>query len=572
MLNEMARARTIANLWRDAVAAGHPDPAYLHQVDGEWVEVTWAEAARAVDELANGLLALGVERGDAFALLARTNLEWSLFDFALALVGAVGAPIYASSSPRDVRYVLEHSEAVGVLVEDDDQRAKVAGADVTHIISFGELDALRERGRGHAASHPGELDERADAIGEDDLFTFIYTSGTTGPPKACMIRHRNYYAMVQKGDEVEGGRLTEPGDVMLLYLPLAHNYGRLLHLSAAYVGYTIAFLPDPLLAAAELPRVRPHLFPSVPRVYEKIHTAVVARFEETRGVQKALIDWALRVGYRVSRLRQAKQPVPRGLLVQHRIADRLVYRKVKARLGGRLRYANAGGAPLSRDIAEFFHAIDILILEGYGLSEVTTAATVNRRDDFKFGTVGKALPGVELRIAGDGEILIRSNTVFAGYYHDEAATNDVLDEEGFVHTGDIGHLDDDGFLVITDRKKDIIVTAGGKNVAPQNLENELKAHRVISQAIVVGDRRPYIAALVTIDPEFDGADPQAEVRKAVDAVNDGRSRFEQIKRFAILPRDFALEHDEVTPTLKLRRKVILEHFAREAEALYEPGG
>jgi long-chain acyl-CoA synthetase len=571
MLNQMVD-RTIANLWRDAVAAGHPDPAYLHQVDGEWVDVTWAEAARAVDELANGLLALGVERGDAFALLARTNLEWALFDFALALVGAVGAPIYASSSPRDVRYVLEHSEAVGVLVEDDDQRAKVAGADVTHIISFGELDALRERGRGHAASHPGELNARADSIGEDDLFTFIYTSGTTGPPKACMIRHRNYYAMVQKGDEVEGGRLTEPGDVMLLYLPLAHNYGRLLHLSAAYVGYTIAFLPDPLLAAAELPRVRPHLFPSVPRVYEKIHTAVVAKFEETRGVQKALIDWALRVGYRVSRLRQAKQPVPRGLLVQHRVADRLVYRKVKARLGGRLRYANAGGAPLSRDIAEFFHAIDILILEGYGLSEVTTAATVNRRDDFKFGTVGKALPGVELRIAGDGEILIRSNTVFAGYYHDEAATNDVLDEEGFVHTGDIGHLDDDGFLVITDRKKDIIVTAGGKNVAPQNLENELKAHRVISQAIVVGDRRPYIAALVTIDPEFDGADPQAEVRKAVDAVNDGRSRFEQIKRFAILPRDFALEHDEVTPTLKLRRKVILENFAREAEALYEPGG
>ncbi len=568
----MARARTIANLWRDAVAAGHPDPAYLHQVDGEWVGVTWAEAARAVDELANGLLALGVERGDAFALLARTNLEWSLFDFALALVGAVGAPIYASSSPRDARYVLEHSEAVGVLVEDDDQRAKVAGSDVTHIISFDELDALRERGRDHAASHPGDLSARADSIGEDDLFTFIYTSGTTGPPKACMIRHRNYYAMVQKGDEVEGGRLTEPGDVMLLYLPLAHNYGRLLHLSASYVGYTIAFLPDPLLAAVELPRVRPHLFPSVPRVYEKIHTAVVAKFEETRGVQKALIEWALRVGYRVSKLRQAKQPVPRGLLVQHRIADRLVYRKVKARLGGRLRYANAGGAPLSRDIAEFFHAIDILILEGYGLSEVTTAATVNRRDDFKFGTVGKALPGVELRIARDGEILIRSNTVFAGYYHDEAATSDVLDDEGFVHTGDIGHLDDDGFLVITDRKKDIIVTAGGKNVAPQNLENELKAHRVISQAIVVGDRRPYIAALVTIDPEFDGADPQAEVRKAVDAVNDGRSRFEQIKRFAILPRDFALEHDEVTPTLKLRRKVILEHFAREADALYEPGG
>jgi long-chain acyl-CoA synthetase len=564
----MTRARTIANLWRDAVAAAHPDPAYLHEVDGDWVEVTWAEAARAVEELANGLLALGVKRGDAFALLARTNLEWSLFDFALALVGAVGAPIYASSSPRDAQYVLEHSEAVGVLVEDDEQRAKVAGSSVRHVISFAELDALRERGREHAASHPGALDARADSIGEDDLFTFIYTSGTTGPPKACMIRHRNYYAMVQKADEMEG-RLTEPGDVMLLYLPLAHNYGRLLHLSAVYIGYTIAFLPDPLRAAVELPRVRPHLFPSVPRVYEKIHTAVVAKFDEATGLRRTLIRWAMRVGYRVSKLRQAKQPVPPGLLLQHRIADRLVYRKVKARLGGRLRVANAGGAPLSRDIAEFFHAIDILILEGYGLSEVTTAATVNRADDFKFGTVGRALPGVELRIAGDGEILIRSNTVFAGYYRDEAATNDVLDDEGFVHTGDIGHLDDDGFLVITDRKKDIIVTAGGKNVAPQNLENELKAHRVISQAIVVGDRKPYIAVLVTIDPDFDGGDTQAEVRKAVDAVNEGRSRFEQIKRFAILPRDFALEHDEVTPTLKLRRKVILEHFAREAEGLYE---
>jgi long-chain acyl-CoA synthetase len=568
MVMATARAETIANLWRDAVAAGHPDPAYLHLVDGEWAPVTWAEAARAVDEIAHGLLALGIERGQSFAILARTNLEWSLFDFALALVGAVGAPIYASSSERDVRYVLEHAEAVGVLVEDEDQHAKVAGSGVRHVISFADLDALRERGRAHATEHPGALDLRADAIGEDDLFTFIYTSGTTGPPKACMIRHRNYYAMVRKGDEMEG-RLTQPGDMMLLYLPLAHNYGRLLHLSAAYTGYTIAFLADPLRAAVELPRVRPHLFPSVPRVYEKIHGAVLAKFDEETGARRSLIDWAMRVGYRVSRLRQEKRPVPRRLLVQHGIADRLVYSKVKARLGGRLRVANAGGAPLSRDIAEFFHALDILILEGYGLSEVTTAATVNRAEDFRFGTVGKPLPGVELRIAADGEILIRSNTVFAGYFHDEAATREVLDDEGFVHTGDIGHLDDEGFLVITDRKKDIIVTAGGKNVAPQNLENELKSHRAISHALVVGDRKPYIAALVTLDPEFADGDAHARVQRAVDAVNDGRSRYEQIKRFAILPRDFSLEEGEITPTLKLRRKVILEHFADEAEALFD---
>jgi long-chain acyl-CoA synthetase len=265
--------------------------------------------------------------------------------------------------------------------------------------------------------------------------------------------------------------------------------------------------------------------------------------------------------------------VPPLLAAQHRIADRLVYSKIKERLGGRLRVANAGGAPLAREIAEFFHAIDILILEGYGLSEVTTAATVNRPSAFRFGTVGKPLPGVELQIADDGEILIRSNTVFAGYYRDEEATRATLDEEGFVHTGDVGHVDDDGFLVITDRKKDLIVTSGGKNVAPQNLENDLKTHRIVSQAVVVGDRRPYVAALVTVDSDaVDGLDEtavHAAVQSAIDVVNADRSRFEQIKRFRVLPRDFTIEHDELTPTLKLKRKVILEHFAEDVAALYE---
>ncbi len=387
-----------------------------------------------------------------------------------------------------------------------------------------------------------------------------------------MIRHRNYYAMVQKADEMED-RLTRPGDVMLLYLPLAHNYGRLLHLSAAYTGFTTAFLPDPLRAGPELRRVRPHLFPSVPRVYEKIHTAVVGEFADQTGAKKRTVR--LGDAGRLPR-REAppgKQPVPAALLWQHRLADKLVYSKVKARLGGRLRVANAGGAPSSREIAEFFYAIDILILEGYGLSEVTTAATVNRAGDFKFGTVGKPLPGVELEFADDGEILIRSNTVFAGYYRDDEATKATLDEQGFVHTGDVGHLDEDGFLVITDRKKDIIVTAGGKNVAPQNLENELKAHRVISQVLVVGDRKPYVAALITVDPDsthdMSENDVHDAVQGAVDSVNAERSRFEQIKRFTVLPREFSLEEEEMTPTLKLRRKVILDHFAHEFAALYD---
>jgi long-chain acyl-CoA synthetase len=561
--------RTIARLWRDATAEPRPDPAYLHEVDGEWVPVSWEEAAEAVDEIANGLLALGIAKGDAFALVGRTALEWALFDFALALVGAVGAPIYSSSSERDVQYILEHSRSVGALVEDDEIEAKVGNA-VEHVVSYAGLAELRASGRAYAAAHPNDLQERTDSIDEDDLFTFIYTSGTTGPPKACMIRHRNYYAMVQKSDEFEE-RLTLPGDVLLLYLPLAHNYGRLLHLSGAYIGFTTAFLSDPMQAAAELPRVRPTLFPSVPRVYEKIYATVTARFEAETGVRRKLVDWALRVGREVSVLRQAQQPVPAGLARKHRLADRLVYSKVKERLGGRLRIANAGGAPLSRDIAEFFHSLDILILEGYGLSEVTTAATVNRPEAFKFGTVGRPMPGVELEFEPDGEILIRSNTVFAGYYRDPEATAEALDDEGFVHTGDIGHLDEDGFLVITDRKKDIIVTAGGKNVAPQNLENELKTHAIVSQALVIGDRRPYIGVLITLDPDAASDEPEAAVSRAIDAVNDGRSRFEQIKRFRILPRDFSLEHDELTPTLKIRRKVILDHFAEDVEALYSSG-
>jgi long-chain acyl-CoA synthetase len=569
----MADGRTIANLWLNAVRDTHSGTAYLHEVDGEWRAVSWAEAAQAVEELANGLLALGVEKGEAFGLLARTSLQWALLDFALALVGAVGAPVYASSSARDVRYLLEHSDAVGVLAEDDVQRAKVDETTLRYVLTFDDLPGLRTDGRAFAANHPDALAERVASIGEDDLFTFIYTSGTTGPPKACMIRHRNYYAMVQKGDELDD-RLSAPGDVMLLYLPLAHNYGRLLHLSAAYVGFTIAFLSDPLRAGTELQRVRPTLFPSVPRVYEKIHTAVMTEFAELHGARRRVANWSLNVGRRVSRLRQQGSPVPPLLAAQHRVADRLVYSKIKERLGGRLRIANAGGAPLGREIAEFFHALDILILEGYGLSEVTTAATVNRPNDYRFGTVGKPLPGVELRIAADGEILIRSNTVFAGYYHDEAATREVLDGEGFVHTGDIGHIDDDGFLVITDRKKDIIVTAGGKNVAPQNLENDLKAHRIVSQVVVIGDRRPFVTALVTVDPEsVDGLAEDAvhaAVQAAVDDVNADRSGFEQIKRFRVLPREFSVEENEVTPTLKLRRKVILDHFAAEIDSLYDP--
>jgi long-chain acyl-CoA synthetase len=332
--------------------------------------------------------------------------------------------------------------------------------------------------------------------------------------------------------------------------------------------------------------VKPTVFPSVPRVYEKVHGAVVAKFDTATGARRKLIDWALDVGRRVSRLRQDGQPVPRGLAFQHRLADRLVYAKVKERLGGRLRLAISGGAPLSDEIAQFFHAIDILLVEGYGLTECTTAASTNTHEAYRFGTVGRALPGTEVKVAEDGELLIRSETIFQGYYKDPEATAEVLDADGWLRTGDIGEIDEDGFIRITDRKKDLIVTAGGKNVAPQNLENDLKTSKYISQALVVGDRQPYIACLITLDPEAVPAwaaerglptdlaqlSQTEEVREliqgVVDEVNAERSRYEQIKRFTILPRDFTMEDDELTPTLKLKRRVVVNHFTAELDELY----
>jgi long-chain acyl-CoA synthetase len=560
--------RTIPSLWQSAVAAGRDTPAYLAEREDVWEEVSWGDAAQAVEELANGLLARGIRKGDAFGIVARTRLEWTLFDFALAHVGAISAPVYPSSSAREAEYVLRHSEAVGALVEDDDQRVKVERLGLAHVLAVDELEPLRAEGRTFAAEHPHALGERVATIDGEDLYTYIYTSGTTGPPKGCMIRHRNYHAMTTCIDDIEALGLDR--DVMLLYLPLAHNFGRLMSLWGAAAGFTIAFCADPYAVADAMPQVRPTLLPSVPRVYEKAHAAVVSALDTATGPRRRLADWALAVGRRVSALRQRGERVPPGLALQHRLADRLVYAKVKQRFGGRLRLGISGGAPLAKEIGEFFHALDMLILEGWGLTECTTAACVNRPLRYRFGTVGPAMPGFEVRAADDGELLIRSDTVFAGYLKDPEATGEVLIDDGWLRSGDIGAIGDEGFVTITDRKKDILVTAGGKNVAPQNIENALKASRHVSQALVVGDRRPYVTALITLDegsPAPNG-DVHAFVQALVDEVNADLSRHEQIKRFAILPRDFSAEEGEVTPTLKLKRRVCEEHFADEIERLY----
>ncbi|HZT85225.1 MAG TPA: long-chain fatty acid--CoA ligase [Gaiellaceae bacterium] len=557
--------RTAPELWRDAVRDAPDQAAYLEETAEGWRPVSWQEAAERVAALAQGLLARGVRRGDRVAVLSRTRLEWILLDWAVMSIGAAVVGLYPTSSAKECEYVLGHSEAVLAFAEDEEQTRKlvsVRGAlpSLREIIPFDWLEKLEADGR--LARHL-----RPDHVAEDDLATLIYTSGTTGPPKGCMLTQRNLVTAAIR--VVEG--MHQPGDVVLLFLPLAHSYGRLAHQAASHRGSTVALVADVARVPEALTTVRPTVLPAVPRVYEKVHANALGEIERAGGLRTRIGLWALGVGARVSRARRDGSSVGRLLALQQELADRLVFAKVRERLGGRLRVGVSGAAPLSRDVLEFFHALGVPVVEGYGLTETASSATVNEPGDFRIGTVGRPVEGTEIRLADDGEILIRSDSVFAGYYKEPEATAAALTDDGWLRTGDVGEIDPEGFLRITDRKKDLIITAGGKNVSPQNLENALKASRFVSQALVVGDRRPYVAALVTLDePEVasSGRDPQALVQELVEEVNRDRTPVEQIKRFAILPRDFSQEQGEVTPTLKLRRKVIHEHFADEIERLY----
>ncbi|HZT93788.1 MAG TPA: long-chain fatty acid--CoA ligase [Gaiellaceae bacterium] len=557
--------RTAPELWRDAVRNAPSGPAYLEETADGWEPVSWDEAAARVDELARGLLARGVRHGDRVAVLSRTRLEWILLDWALLSIGAVVVGLYPTSSAKECEYILGHCEAVLAFAEDDEQTRKlvsIRGAlpHLREVIPFHWLEKLEADGR--LARHL-----QPDPVEEDDLGTLIYTSGTTGPPKGCMLTHRNLVAAATR--VVEG--MHQQDDVVLLFLPLAHSYGRLAHQAATHRGSTVALVADVARVPEALAAVRPTVLPAVPRVYEKVHANALGEIERAGGLRRRIGLWAIGVGARTSRARRDEARVGGFLALQERLADRLVFSKARERLGGRLRVGVSGAAPLSTEVMEFFHALGVPVIEGYGLTETASSATVNEPGDFRIGTVGRPVEGAEIRLADDGEILIRSDAVFAGYYKEPEATAAALTEDGWLRTGDVGELDDGGFLRITDRKKDLIITAGGKNIAPQNLENALKASRFVSQALVVGDRRPYVTALVTLDEAelaSSGRDPQQLVQELVDDVNRDRTRVEQIKRFVILPRDFSQEEGEVTPTLKLRRRVIHEHFADEIEKLY----
>jgi long-chain acyl-CoA synthetase len=557
--------RTAPELWRDAVRDAPDGPAYLEEQAHGWRPVSWDEAAARVEALAHGLLARGVRHGDRVAVLARTRLEWILLDWAVMSIGAVVVGLYPTNSATECAYILGHCEAVIAFSEDEEQTRKLVSIRgslpaLREVIPFDRLAKLEAEGR-----LAKEL--RPEPVQEDDLATLIYTSGTTGPPKGCMLTHRN---LVTAATAVREG-IHHPGDVVLLFLPLAHSYGRLAHQAASSHGSAVAFVADVARVPEALAAVRPTILPAVPRVYEKVHANALGEIERAGGLRRRIGLWALGVGARTSRAGREGARVPRLLALQERLADRLVFAKVRERLGGRLRLGVSGAAPLSTDVMEFFHALGVPVIEGYGLTETASSATVNEPEDFRIGTVGRPVEGAEIRLAEDGEILIRSDAVFAGYYQDPQATAAALTGDGWLRSGDVGEIDADGFLRVTDRKKDLIITAGGKNIAPQNLENALKASRFVSQAIVVGDRRPYVTALLTLDEAevaASGRVPQELAQEVVDDVNRERARVEQIKRFAVLPRDFSQEEGEVTPTLKLRRTVIHEHFADEIEKLY----
>jgi long-chain acyl-CoA synthetase len=585
---------TLARMVLDAVGA-HAGAAAVRVKEGDrWQTVSYAEMGAIVREIAKGLIATGVEPGDRVAILSNTRPEWTYADLGILCAGAVAVPVYQTNSPEECRYVLEHSGAKLVFCEDAGQLDKIDEIRgdlpaLEHVVAFTDaregapsLDDLRARG-GEVAD--AAVEERIGAVGSEDLATIVYTSGTTGPPKGCMLTHGNLVSDVEMSRE----RVAFEGEnVFYIFLPLAHVLTRVVQFLAIDVGGEVAYWQrDPKLLVQEVGEVRPTHVPSVPRLFEKIHTTATSRVAEAGGVKQRMFDWAAGVGKAVHERENAGRSVGPRLRAQHALADRLVLRKVRELFGGRVKMCLTGAAPIDTEILAFFFGAGVPVLEGYGMTETSAVATLNTLEEHRLGTVGRPLPRCEVRIAEDGEVLMRGPNIFPGYYHDDEATREAL-RDGWLHSGDLGELDADGYLTITGRKKDLIITSSGKNVTPSNVENAIRQSRWISQAVVFGDRKPYLTAMVTLDPEeagalaqqvgADGSDPEAladdervraEIQKAIDDANRRFARIEQVKRFTILPRDLSQDEDELTPTLKIKRNVVYDRHAERFEQLYE---
>jgi long-chain acyl-CoA synthetase len=585
-------SKTLADLLPLAAQAYGDMPAVRFKEDGSWVDRSFAEVLEIVRPLALGLTELGIEKGDRVSILGNTRPEWTYFDFAALSIGATVVPIYQTNSPDECRYVLENSDAKVVVVEDEEQLGKIrevreALPALQHVVLMAgssedsiSMADLAAKGAGVDAAR---WEQRYSAVGPNDICTFIYTSGTTGPPKGCIISHGNYRAML---DMVNATSVIEGEDVSYLYLPLAHSFALLIQLGSFDLGATLAYWErDPLKIMPNLAELKPTYFPSVPRIFEKIYTAANSGMEKEGGLKKVVFDRAIKVGAKMRTVeRSGRKP---GFLLSREYAflDKQVLSKIRGLFGGELRLAVSGAAPINPEILRFFDAAGVLVLEGWGMTETSTAATISSPDDFKVGTIGKPFPGCEVRIADDGEILVKGPNVFQGYHKNEEATRETI-VNGWLHTGDIGEIDSEGFIKITGRKKDIIITAGGKNITPANLEADIKQHPLVSQCVVVGDRRPYLVALVTLDPEEAAAyanehglseSPEqlaanADVKKSIEAhveeINKNYARVEQVKKISILPQDLSQESGELTPTLKVKRAVVASKHEPEIEALY----
>jgi len=616
-----AHPGTIVGLLETRVAEQRDEPALLERRGEQWVSFSfgeWYERSRAV---AAALIAEGVEPGEHVAIYSYSRREWVEADIGVLMARACTTTVYQNLVAESVRYIIEDSKVKIVFAEGPVQLKALFGGDrglpanVERVITFLDRQApmakpgeapkaeiaideavpadkrdlvvgyeeLVERGRALLAERAAEVDARIAAIEPDDVAKVVYTSGTTGQPKGSMLTHGNLAAVV---DNVEADLGIRAGELCLLFLPLAHVYAQLTYHAALRVGFQLAFARSMLTAVDDAGSVRPHFFTSVPRLFEKIHAGLLAKVEAGSPLKQKIFGWSVGVGSRCSAVRQ-RGGEPGGLLaLKEKIATKLVFSKLRDRLGGRIRFAVSGGAPLQKHLLEFFHAAGLLIIEGYGMTENASLSHCNRSYKYKFGTVGKVIDNTQARIAEDGEILIRGPGVMKGYLGLTEATTEAIDEDGWLHTGDVGVVDADGFLTITDRKKDLIVTSGGKNVPPAPIEAALTRIRFVSQALVFGDRRKYLVALMTLDAEYCdqwAVDSGLEVRgaelagderlvQAVDAevreINAALDPFSTIKRFALLPREFSMDEGEVTPSLKLKRRVIEKRYAEVIEGLY----
>lgn len=591
---------TLAKIFLNTEKTYQKEAMMLVKRKGQYRPISTAEFSRRVRNISAGLRALGLKREDKLIILSENRPEWVMVDLAAICLGAITVPIYTSLTPQQIRYIINDSEARFVVCSNPEMWAKLEGikSELPLVVKYIMIDdpapagviplkELEKEGERENRLNPEDFEKIALSIGPDDLATIIYTSGTTGVPKGAMLRHYNLVSNVQALRSVI--EFTSK-DTVLSFLPLSHVLERMCTFAWIYVGATIAYAESVDTVAQNLVEVRPTIMVSVPRLFDKFYARVIDNVLSSSNLKKKIFFWALKVGRKYARTKINKESISFWLNFRYRLAYKLVFSKIVEKTGGRVRFFVSGGAPLSRDIAEFFYAMGILVIEGYGLTETSPVIAVNRLEDFRFGSVGKLIPGVEVKIAPDGEIWTRGPNVMKGYFKKEAETREVF-EDGWFKTGDIGYLDKDGYLVITDRKKDIIVTAGGKNVAPQPIENTLKTSPYIANAVVVGNHRKFVSALIV--PDFEKleiycrenniyfADRQELIgrpeiyeffMKEIDRLTPHLASYEKIKKITLLDRDFEIEAGEMTPTLKVRRKIVEDKYRDLIDRMYAEQG